>query len=165
MVKWLLLLFGLLGIALLQTSAVPAFELFGVAPNLLLVGLVCWAAVRGQSETMILVPLAGIWIGLLSFQGMAVSVAAFLPIVVLMALRPWVRPHSEYVWALAVVILATVLHFSALAVSIEIEGSAINWAAASTDVLVPSILVNLIVGAVVYWLIRLPTPRVTARAV
>ena len=76
--RWVAPILGLLALVLLQTSSIPAFELFGVAPNVLLVMLCCWAVVRDQEEAMLLVPLAGIFIGLLSFQGTAVSVAALL---------------------------------------------------------------------------------------
>ncbi len=157
--KWLTLGVGMVGLVLLQTSAVPAFELLGVAPNVVLVVLCCWVVVRGQSEAMVLVPLAGITIGLLSFQGMGESVAAFMPIVLLATLRRAMEPRSEYVWTLAIVIVATALHFVALAVAIEVEGSSIDWLAAATDVLVPSVLVNLLLALLVYWLVRLPTPR------
>ena len=50
--KWALLVVGLLLLVLLQTSAVPAFEILGVAPNVLLVVLCCWAVVRVDSESM-----------------------------------------------------------------------------------------------------------------
>ena len=160
-----MLLAGLLGLILLQVSAIPAFSLFGVAPNLLLVVLACWAVVRGQSEAMVLVPIAGIGIGLLTFQGMGESVAAFVPIVAIAALRTGLPARAEYAWALAVVIVATVLHFATIAVSIEAEGSSIDWVAAVTDVLVPSIVTNVVIGLLVYWLIRLPTPKPIPRVI
>lgn len=163
--KWLMLGVGMVGLVLLQTSAVPAFELLGVAPNLVLVVLCCWVVVRGQGETMVLVPLAGITIGLLSFQGMGESVAAFMPIVLLATLRRAMEPRSEYVWALAIVIVATALHFVSLAVAIEVKGSSIDWLAAASDVLVPSVLVNLLLALLVYWLVRLPTPRPTPHVI
>lgn len=169
--KWSALILGVLVLALLQTSAVPAFEMLGVAPNVLLVVLCCWAVVRAQSETMVLIPLAGLTIGLLSFQGPAESIAAFTPIVLIAALRGplsgGVRMtlRTEYVWALAVIIVATVLHFIALAVAIEVEGSRIDWVGAVTDRMLPSVLVNLTAGAIIYWLVRLPTHRPQPRVV
>ena len=120
-----MLLAGLLGLILLQVSAIPAFSLFGVAPNLLLVVLACWAVVHGQSEAM------GIGIGLLTFQGMGESVAAFVPIVAIAALRTGLPARAEYAWALAVVIVATVLHFATIAVSIEAEGRSSNGSSRS----------------------------------
>ena len=161
--KWLFLLVGILGLVLLQVSAIPAFSLLGVAPNILLVVLTCWAIVRNQTEAMVLVPIAGISIGLLTLQGIAESVAAFVPIIMVTALRRELGPRSEYVWALAVVIIVTMLHFAAVAISIETSGSGIEWIAAMTDRLVPSIITNLATAVFVYWLIRLPTARPVQR--
>ena len=158
--KWLPLIAGTLGLTLLQTSAVPAFELLGVAPNLLLVTLCCWAVVRDREEALLLVPLAGIWVGLLSHQGMAESVAAYVPLIVVAGLRDQIRPPSEYAWTLAVIIVATALHFFAVALALQIDRASLDWVVALTDVAVPSVLTNLFLGAIVYWLVRLPTPRV-----
>ena len=157
--KWPPLILGTLGLTLLQTSAIPAFELLGVAPNLLLVTLCCWAVVRDPREALVMVPLAGIWIGLLSNQGMAESVAAFVPLVLVAGLRGPINPPNEYAWAFAVIIAGTLLHFSAVAMALQVEGASIDWVAAITEVAVPSVLTNLAIGAIVYWLVRLPTPH------
>ena len=157
--KWPPLILGTLGLTLLQTSAVPAFELLGVAPNLLLVTLCCWAVVRDPREALVLTPVAGISLGLLSHQGMAESVAAYVPVIVVAGLRDQFRPPSEYAWALAVIIVATLLHFFAVAAALQVEGASLAWVAAITDVAVPSVLANLFVGAIVYWMVRLPTAR------
>lgn len=157
--RWPPLILGTLGLTLLQTSAIPAFELLGVAPNLLLVTLCCWAVVRDRREALVMVPLAGIWFGLLSNQGMAESVAALVPLVVVASLRVRIRPPSEYAWALAVIIVATLLHFLAVVVTLQLEGASIDWVAAITDVAVPSVMTNLFLGAIVYWLVRLPTEQ------
>ena len=160
--RWIVLLPGVLGLALLQTSAAPAFDLFGVGPNLLLVTLCCWAVVRREQEALILVPLAGLWIGLLSVQGLALSMAAFAPVVLFAALRKQLALRSEFAWALTVVVAATIAHFLVLAVSLEVEGATIDWRAASVDVLLPSVLANALLALPLYWLVRLPTPRLAA---
>ena len=157
--KWPPLILGTLGLTLLQTSAIPAFELLGVAPHVLIVALCVWAVVRDQREALVMVPLAGIWLGLLSHQGMAESVAAYVPLIVVAALRVQIRPPNEYAWTLAVIIVATLLHFLAVAAALQIGGASIDWLAAITDVAIPSVLTNLFLGAIVYWLVRLPTPR------
>ncbi len=157
--KWAILLPGLLALVLLQTSALPAFHLFGVGPNLLLVLLCCWAVVRLPEESMVLTPAAGLGIGLLSFQGIAVSVAAFAPVVPLACARDRLGVGSEYLWALAVVAAATILHFLAVAAGLAVEGARIAWLDVSVDILVPSLLGNLLLALPAYWLIRLPTPR------
>jgi rod shape-determining protein MreD len=169
--KWAILVGGLLVLVLLQTSAVPAFEILGVAPNILLVMLCCWAVIRGDSETMVLVPVAGLLIGLLSFQGTAESIGAFAPIVVLAAFKGLITSgvqmtiRTEYSWTLAIVIVATLLHFTALAVAIEVAGSRIDWLGAVTDRMLPSVIVNVLIGLIAYWLVRLPTPRAQPRVI
>ncbi len=169
--RWVALVLGLLGLVLLQTSSIPAFELFGVAPNVLLVMLCCWAVVRDQEEAMLLVPLAGIFIGLLSFQGTAVSVAAFAPIVVLATLRSvfsrgvQMGLRTEYVWVLGLVVTATLLHFITFAVAVEVEGSRIDWGAAVTDRMLPAVLVNVGIALALYWVVRLPTRRPQPRVI
>ncbi len=169
--KWGFLVLGLLLLVLLQTSAVPAFEILGVAPNILLVMLCCWAVVRVEAESLVLVPLAGLLIGLLSFQGTAESIAAFAPIVLLAALKGVVSSgarmalRTEYFWTLAIVIVATLLHFTALAVAVEVAGSRIDWVSAVTDRMVPSVVVNVLIGLIVYWLVRLPTSRPQPRVI
>lgn len=120
---------------------------------------------------MLLVPLAGIFIGLLSFQGTAVSVAAFAPIVMLATLRNvfsrGVRMdlRTEYIWALGLVVAATLLHFITFAVAVEVEGSRIDWVAALTDRMLPAMLVNLGIALALYWVVRLPTRRPQPRVI
>ncbi len=159
--KWPFLIAGTLGLTLLQTSAVPAFQVLGVGSNLLLVVLCCWVIVRGTEEGMILVPLAGLLVGLLSLQELATSVAAFLPIIVIAALRPHFSVHSTFGWTLAVVVAATLAHFIITALALELDGSSINWIREILDVLLPRVLVNFVLAIPLYWLIRwsLPRPR------
>ncbi len=163
--KWPLLIAGTLGLTLLQTSAVPAFQVLGIGSNLLLVVLCCWVIVRGTEEGMGLVPLAGLLVGLLSFQELATSVAAFLPIIVIAALRPHFRVRSTFGWALAVVVAATLAHFSIIALALELEESNIQWISAILDVLLPTVLVNFIVAIPLYWLIWWSMPRPRSLAV
>ena len=159
--KWPFLIAGTLGLTLLQTAAVPAFQVLGVGSNLLLVVLCCWVIVRETEEGMVLVPLAGLLVGLLSLQELATSVAAFLPIIAIAALRPHLRVHSTFGWALVVVVAATLAHFIIIALALELDGSNINWTSAILDVLLPTVLVNFVVTIPVYWLIwwSLPRPR------
>ena len=67
--------------------------------------------------------------------------------------------------ALALVAAATILHFLALAVAVQLETTGINWLEALRDVLLPTVLLNVILGVVIYWLIRLSSRRpLSARA-
>ena len=79
-IRWTLLLGLLFVLVVFQTAASPSFPIFGVGPHVVLIVLCCWAMVRPPTETLVMIPLAGVGLGLLAFQGMAESVAALAPI-------------------------------------------------------------------------------------
>lgn len=163
--RWALLLGGLFVLVVFQTSASPSFPLFGVGPQVVLIVLCCWAMVRPPIETLVMIPLAGIGLGLLAFQGMAESVAALAPIG-LAALTWRARRESQRFtplgleWAITILLIgvASVLHFTAHAIAVEITTTGVNWLAAVRTVMLGGILGNMMLGAVVYWFVRIPTP-------
>ncbi len=162
--RWLMLLFGLFVLVVFQTSAGPSFPIFGVGPQVVLIVLCCWAMVRPPVETLVMIPLAGIGLGLLAFQGMAESVAALAPIgLAALSWNAWKESRGftplPLEWAVTIVLIgaASVLHFTAHAISVELATSGVNWLAALRTVMLGGVLGNMIIGAVVYWLVRIPT--------
>ena len=172
--KWLVLLGGLFVLVIFQTSTAPAFPIFGVGPHLLLVVLCCWAIVREPREVLILTPLAGLGMGLLAYQGLAVSVAALTPIG-LAGLWWWGRSDStgrslqfqaeptawlwEWMVTIGVIAVCSAAHFTAHAIAVELTTTSVDWVEAVRTVLVGAVLGNMLLGAVVYWIVRLPTRR------
>ena len=163
-IRWPLLLLGLFVLVVFQTSASPSFPIFGVGPQVVLVVLCCWAMVRPPVETLVLVPLAGIGLGLLAFQGMPESVAALAPIG-FAALSRQLRREAlgpsplALEWAATIVLvgIASILHFTAHAIAVELTTTGVNWLAALRTVMLGGMLGNMILGAVVYWFVRIPT--------
>ncbi|MXX81464.1 MAG: hypothetical protein F4Y69_10630 [Chloroflexi bacterium] len=162
--RWPLLLSGLFILVIFQTSTSEAFAIFGVGPQLVLIVLCCWAIVRPPVETLTMIPLAGVGLGLLAYQGMAESVAALAPIgfVALTWNSHSESPRSTAVaieWARAILLIAvaTLLHFAAHAIAVEISTTGVNWIAALRTVMLGSLLENVLVGAVIYWFVRIPT--------
>ena len=163
-IRWPLLLLGLFVLVVFQTSASPSFPIFGVGPQVVLVVLCCWAMVRPPVETLVLVPLAGIGLGLLAFQGMPESVAALAPIG-FAALSRQLRREAQgpsplaFEWATTIVLIgiASILHFTAHAIAVELTTTGVNWLAALRTVMLGGMLGNMILGAVIYWFVRIPT--------
>ncbi len=167
--RWALLLVGLFVLVIFQTSASPSFAIFGVGPQVVLIVLCCWAMVRPPVETLVMIPLAGIGMGLLAFQGMAESVAALAPIgLAALSWHAWKESRDfaplPLEWALTIILLgvASILHFTAHAISVELTTTGVNWLAALRTVMLGGVLGNIIIGAVVYWLVRIPTPGADA---
>ena len=169
--RWLLLLGGLSVLVVFQTAASPSFPIFGVGPQVVLVVLCCWAMVRPPIETLVLIPLAGIGLGLLAFQGMAESVAALAPIgLAALTWRAWQETHGpaslalEWTLTILLVGVASMLHFTAHAVSVELTTTGVNWFAALRTVMLGGLVGNMLVGAIVYWFVRIPTSSVQPAA-
>ena len=163
-IRWLLLLLGLFALVVFQTSAGPSFPIFGVGPQVVLVALCCWAMVRPPVETLVMIPLAGIGLGLLAFQGMPESVAALAPIgFAALSRQLWRESHGsmpialEWASTIALIGIASILHFTAHAIAVELTTTGVNWLAALRTVMLGGLLGNMILGAVVYWFVRIPT--------
>ena len=169
LIRWTLLLGGLFVLVVFQTSASPSFPIFGVGPQIVLIVLCCWAMVRPPVETLVMIPLAGIGLGLLAFQGMPESVAALAPIgLAALSWHAWKDSHDTaplpLEWALTIILVgaASILQFTAHAISVELTTTGVNWLAALRTVMLGGVLGNIIIGAVVYWLVRIPTSGAAA---
>ncbi len=168
-IRWVLLLGGLFVLVVFQTSTGSSFAIFGVGPQVVLVVLCCWAMVRPPIETLVMIPLAGIGLGLLAFQGMPESVAALAPIG--LAALTW-RARSvdrgpapiALEWAMTMVLIgaASILHFTAHAIAVEQTTTGVNWLAALRTIMLGGALGNMMLGAVVYWFVRIPTSGAAA---
>lgn len=162
--RWVLLIGLLFVLVVFQTSAAPSFPIFGTAPQVVLVFLCCWAIVRPPTETLVMIPLAGIGLGLMAYQGMAESVAALAPIG--FAALTWGQYREsrrftpialEWYAAIVLIAVASVLHFTAHAIAVELSTSGVNWLAALRTVMLGGLLGNMLLGAVVFWFVRIPT--------
>ena len=169
-IRWLLLLAGLSALVIFQTGASSEFPLFGVGPQVALVVLCCWAIVRPPIETLVMIPLAGIGLGLLAFQGMPESVAALAPIgLAALSWRSWrdAKPDTSLAleWAVSIALVgaASVMHFTVHAIAVELDTSSVDWLAAVHTVMLSGVLGNMIIGAIVYWFVRIPTARIATQ--
>lgn len=145
-------------LVIVQTSTAPAFPLFGVGPNLLLAALCCWAIERGPLETALAAAVSGILMGLLSFQGMAESVAALAPIALAAIWWSEARPRhgaaAGWPAAAALAAVASALHFTAHAVAVELETTGVNWIEAVRDVMLPGAAADALIALALYWPLR-----------
>ena len=61
-------------------------------------------------------------------------------------------------WAATIVLvgIASILHFTVHAIAVELTTTGVNWLAALRTVMLGGMLGNMILGAVVYWFVRIP---------
>jgi rod shape-determining protein MreD len=144
----------LLMAALVQASVMPAFPVFGVVPNLVLALAVCWTVVRGQQEAMIVVPMAGLCLGLVGSQPLGVTLLATMPVVLFSELRALRLTPSDFLLTVVIVFLSSMVYEMVLLVALRLEGESVGWFAAFLRVVLPTGIVSVLFTPPLYWLVR-----------
>jgi rod shape-determining protein MreD len=136
--------------ALLQVSLLPALQIGGVYPNLVLMVIVAWALLRGARSAVIWALIAGLWLDLLSsrtFGGytLGLVVAAYLAGV---GAQTVYRPTIFL--ALAMAVVATIVQDGIQMLLLWLSGGTFSPPVALLRLVFPEILYNSVVMLVVY---------------
>ena len=147
--------FAVLVAVISQVAIMPAFSVFGVQPNLVIVLLVAWMAARGRQEALVLIPIAGFTQGLLDSQPLGLAMLALAPLTLMTDFRELRLVDSEFLPAIALTMAATVVYECTIMVTLVLTGESVTWLASVTSVLVPAAIANALLLVPVYWLIRI----------
>jgi len=142
-------------LALVQTASLPLFSLFGAHPNLVLIFLVSWATVRGETEAMVLIPVAAVALGLLDSQPLGLHLLALAPLALLSGGRQAGFIQADYLMALALVFAATLAYEGIFLVILRLTGESLNWWGNLSQVVIPAAIANTLLTLPVYWLVWL----------
>ncbi len=138
-----------------QLSIMPAFSIFGVQPNLIIVLLVAWMTTRGRREALVLIPIAGFTQGLLDSQPLGLAMLALAPMTLMTNVRELRLVESDLLPAVILTVLATLVYETVIMVTLVVTGEHPDWLASTLDVLVPAAIANALLLLPVYGLIRL----------
>ena len=140
--RGLLVFFFLLVVAVLQTTLGPLLGVLGVAPDGVLVLVVCWALVRGSEEGMIWGMLGGLCVGLLS--GAPLGTHAL--VLTLIGWGAGVGQRSPLISRLLVPLVvistATIAYTTGVALILRATGWQLGVEAAVARVVVPAVITN-----------------------
>jgi len=153
-VRYLLFVPLILFVAVAQVAAASYFPLLGVTANPLLVLLMCWAMVRGPSETLVLIALAGTFKDLITTDPVGASVLALLPIVPLAAIRERRLTESEFLPTLAAVAVASLSYHLLYMMILTAVGDGPPWLQSPMRVLLPAALFNALLTPIFYLPVR-----------
>jgi rod shape-determining protein MreD len=156
-VRYFLFVPLVLFVAVAQVATASYFPLLGVTANPLLVLLTCWAMVRGPRETMVLIPLAGIFKDLMTSDPVGVSVLALLPIVALATVRERRPMESEFLPTLAVVVVASLCYDLVYMIVLTAVGDGPPWLQTPIRVVLPAALFNALLTPILYLPVRWAT--------
>ena len=153
--KYAIGVFAVLVAAISQVAIMPAFSIFGVQPNLVIVLLVAWLAAREHLEALVLIPVAGFALGLLDSQPLGLAMLALAPLILLTDLKDLRLLDSDLLPAIALIMVAVVVYEGTIMVTLVLRGESVTWLANVTNVLVPAAIANALLLIPVYWLIRI----------
>ncbi len=139
--------------ALSEAAVLPLFQISGLQPNLVLTLLVAWLMVRGPGEAFALIAIGGGVLSLVDGAPLGTALLALAPLLLLADLRRTRVVEGEPILTVLFTLAATgAYHFVYLLV-FTAQGEAGSWAAATTEVILPTIFLNVILVLPIYGLI------------
>jgi rod shape-determining protein MreD len=151
--------------AIVQTASLPLFSVFGAHPNLVLILLVSWTIVRGRGEAMVLIPLAGLALGLLDSQPLGLHLLALVPLALLALAHELRLMEADFLMALAIVFLATLAYEGVFLIVLRLTGESMDWWGNVSQLIIPAAIANTLLTPPVYglvWLASVDRRRRTA---
>lgn len=139
-------------VALAEVAFLPYFRVGGLQPNLLLVLLVSWLMVRGQEESMYLIPIGAVVLSLVDGAVLGVALLALAPIAVLHDLRGARLGEGQLLVTVAFTVVATLVFQGVYLLAFAAGGHSGDVLAALLRVVLPVSLLNVAVMLPVYWL-------------
>ncbi|MBI1885824.1 MAG: rod shape-determining protein MreD [Chloroflexi bacterium] len=152
--KYVIALAAIFFLTAFSSSALSYGRLWGVRPDLLLVFVACWAALRGQGEAMVVAPLAGFLRDLMTSDPVGTSALALAPIVLLAAYREFNPTDLQFLPALALVAVGTLAYGIISMTVLTAVGYNVPWYDALLRHLVPAVLLNVLVTPAIYLPLR-----------
>lgn len=141
-------------LALVYAAALPYWRILGVTPDLVLIFVACWAMLRGQAESMVVIPLAGFLRDLMTSDPLGASVLALAPIVLLASLREVKIVETDFVPTLVVVVLGS-LAYGIIALTVLLAtGQTVPWSDALLRAILPAAVVNALFTPIIYLPVR-----------
>ena len=148
----------MVALALLQSVLLARVDLLGARPDLMLLAVLTWAAIRSEREGLIWGFVGGLLIDLLSEAPLGGSSLA-LVLIAFIAAQPWGRslgiPAAR---TLIMALIGTLLYHAILLVVLAWTGHTVHWSYALTRVAAPSALLNTLLAPLVQlplaWLSR-----------
>jgi rod shape-determining protein MreD len=150
-----------IAMVVLQMAASPAVSLLGVHADLVVVWLGCWAAIRGKEELMVLIPVAGIGLGLLGREPLGASLLALMPLAGLAALTELRIVRTGFTTALFVVFFGALCFTVVHAVAGLAGGEGTRSIVSSVRIAPRAAVLDSLTCLIWYWPMRLVFKRRT----
>jgi rod shape-determining protein MreD len=144
----------LLTIAMLQTSALPRFSLWGVVPDLMLLVVVSWSLLRGAKAGVPWALGGGLVLDLLSGGPLGAATVS-LTLSSAVASLDALNLFRDSLWLpLFASLLATAIYDGTYVVILLVSGRPVQWASSLLRVVIPCMTLNALVMYPTFWAMR-----------
>ena len=150
--------------AFMQATVFPNSELIGIFPDVTLVIILVWSAVRGVRDGMIWAFLVGILLDTLALDPLGGNALALLPVVLLGALSGRAFFQSNLIVPILACVLATFLHALVLLLVRSAGGTSISFGPLLRIIMLQTIL-NVMIVPPIYLIGSLAQRPVSSRNV
>jgi rod shape-determining protein MreD len=155
---------SLIFFAFMQATVFPNSELIGIFPDVTLVIILVWSAVRGMRDGMIWAFLVGILLDTLAMDPLGANALALLPVVLLGALSGRAFFQSNLIVPILACVLATFLHAIVLLLVRSAGGTSVSFAPLLRIIMLQTIL-NVMIVPPIYLIGSLAQRPVSSRNV
>jgi rod shape-determining protein MreD len=151
-------------LSILHVSVLQDIQVLGVTPDLLLIFAACFAVLRSEEESLVVVPMAGLLRDLTTSDPLGTSVLAFAPIVLLAAVAKLRAVDSQFIPALIVASTGSILYVAVSMAVLGLTGRTIEPTASFLAIALPLAIVDALFTPVLYmpmsWFRKPVEPRV-----
>lgn len=155
---------SLIFFAFMQATVFPSSELIGIFPDVTLVIILVWSAVRGVRDGLIWAFLVGILLDTLALDPLGANALALLPVVLLGALSGRAFFQSNLIVPILACVLATFLHALVLLLVRSAGGTSVSFAPLLRIIMLQTIL-NVMIVPPIYLIGSLAQRPVSSRNV
>jgi rod shape-determining protein MreD len=150
--------------AFMQATVFPNSELIGIFPDVTLVIILVWSAVRGVRDGLIWAFLVGILLDTLALDPLGANALALLPVVLLGALSGRAFFQSNLIVPILACVIATFLHALVLLLVRSAGGTSISFGPLLRIIMLQTIL-NVMIVPPIYLIGSLAQRPVSSRNV
>lgn len=150
----------LFAIAVLQTTLVPGFRVWGVYPNLPLIVVASWSLLHGVREGVVWGFVAGVALDLLSGAPFGAATLSLMAVGALSGLGQVTVFRTHLVLPLVVTFLTSIVFGLTFLAILQISGHTVAWGDSLVHSLLPAAVLNVALVPVVYWLMRILNYRI-----
>lgn len=149
---------------LLDVSLAPGATFLGGRPSLVLVLVGLWAALRPEAEVMVLVPVAGLLLGLIGNEPLGASVLALTPFVLLGLTQRPRTSERRFLFAVLLVLTGTLAYALIYTVVARLWGEPAPITVEAMRAVTLAALLNGLLAAVLYWPLARTAPTAPVRS-